>query len=192
VAGEQEFQKKIRQLGSLAGELDQMPEGGSNVATRELVQLLMDVHGTGLDRIMELVFESADGPALVDKFARDPIVGDLLLLYSLHPDNLETRVLEGLETASARVRKFDAQVDLISIRDGAIQVRLTTASHGCASTAENLKAIVEECIYNRAPDLSSLAVLAPDGEAPSGFVSVENLLKASSITSVTAIRGEGG
>ena len=55
---EKEFQEKMRKLGTLVGELDQMPGGGSKVATRELVQLLMEVHRTGLERIMELVFDS--------------------------------------------------------------------------------------------------------------------------------------
>ncbi len=45
---EKEFQEKIRRLGTLVGELDQMPGGGSKVAVRELIQLLMEVHGTGL------------------------------------------------------------------------------------------------------------------------------------------------
>ena len=59
---EKEFQEKMRQLGTLVGELDQMPNAGSKVATRELVQLLMEVHRSGLERIMELVFESESEP----------------------------------------------------------------------------------------------------------------------------------
>ena len=55
---EKEFQEKMRQLGTLVGELDQVPGGGSKVAARELVQLLMEVHRTGLERIMELVYQS--------------------------------------------------------------------------------------------------------------------------------------
>ena len=55
---EKEFQEKMRQLGTLVGELDQLPGGGSKVAARELVQLLMEVHRTGLERMMELVFQA--------------------------------------------------------------------------------------------------------------------------------------
>jgi hypothetical protein len=58
VDSEKEFQEKMRRLGTLVGELDQVPGGGSKVAARELVQLLMEVHRTGLERIMELVFQS--------------------------------------------------------------------------------------------------------------------------------------
>jgi hypothetical protein len=56
VDSEKEFQEKMRQLGTLVGEIDQVPGGGSKVAARELVQLLMEVHRAGLERILELVF----------------------------------------------------------------------------------------------------------------------------------------
>jgi hypothetical protein len=193
VAGEKEFQEKIRQLGMLVGELDQMPGGGSKTAARELVQLLMEVHGTGLERMMEIVFESgAAGEALIDKLGRDPIVRNLLLLYSLHPDNLETRVLKALEVAGPRLRKYDAEVELISIRDGAIQLRLHTSGHACGSTTKNLKLIVEESIYDQAPDLSSLSILASDDEGASGFVPVGNLLHSPATAHAVNGRAETG
>jgi len=55
VDSEKDFQEKMRRLGALVGELDQAPGAGSKVAARELVQLLMEVHRSGLERIMELV-----------------------------------------------------------------------------------------------------------------------------------------
>ncbi len=85
------------------------------------------------------------GDALIGKLGQDPIVRNLLLLYSLHPDDMETRVLKALDTAGTRLRKFDAQVELVGIQDGAIQVRLLTSGHACGSTTKNLQAIVEEC-----------------------------------------------
>jgi len=189
VAGEKDFQEKIRQLGTLVGELDQIP-GGSKVAARDLVQLLMEVHGTGLERIMEIVLESGlSGDALIGKLGQDPIVRNLLLLYSLHPDDMETRVLKALDTAGTRLRKFDTQVELVSIQDGAIQVRLLTSGHACGSTTKNLQAIVEECIYDMAPDLTSLAIHAPEDEASSGFVPLEKLLKYPAAASALAIHG---
>ena len=101
-----EFQEKIRQLGSLVGELDQIPGGGSKVAARELVQLLMEVHGAALERIMELVFEEGkeSGPVIIDKLGQDPIVRNLLLLYSLHPDDLETRVAKAVRNIAVHLR----------------------------------------------------------------------------------------
>lgn len=178
MASEKEFQQKLRNLGTLVGELDQVPGGGSKVAARELVQLLMEIHAAGLERMMELVFDSGPpGEAIISQFGQDPIVRHLLLLYSLHPDALETRIAAAVDTAAARLRKFDTKVELVSIRDGAIQLRLETSKHACGSTTKNLHSVVEESVYELAPDLASLEILGPEDEASAGFVSVEQLLK---------------
>ena len=179
---EKEFQEKMRQLGTLVGELDQMPGGGSKVAARELVQLLMEVHRTGLERIMELVFQAgtgASGGAIIDRLGQDQIVRNLLLLYSLHPDDLETRVLRALDVARARLRKLDGRVDLVSFHEGAVQLRLHTSGHSRGSTIKDLRAIVEGAIYDLAPDVTSLTILAPEEESSSGFVPLQSLLKHS-------------
>jgi hypothetical protein len=182
VDSEKEFQEKMRQLGSLVGELDQLPGGGSKVAARELVRLLMEVHRTGLERMMELVFQAgtgASGGAIIDRLGQDPIVRNLLLLYSLHPDDLETRILQALDVARARLRKLDGRVDLVSFHEGAVQLRLHTSGHSRGSTIKDLRAIVEGAIYDLAPDLSSLTILAPEEESSSGFVPLQSLLKHS-------------
>src|SRR5271169_1778977 len=130
VVNEKEFQEKIRQLGTLVGELDQMPDGALKVAARELVQLLMEVHGSGLERMMELAFEAGSpGEALIARFGQDTFVRNLLLLYSLHPDDLETRVLKALESVRPRLRKLDGEADLISVHDGALQIQLRISGH---------------------------------------------------------------
>ena len=181
---EKEFQEKMRRLGTLVGEIDQVPGGGSKVAARELVQLLMEVHRSGLERIMELVFQAGSesgtsGGAIIDRLGRDPIVRNLLLLYSLHPDDLETRVLRTLDVARARLRKFDSRVELVSLHEGAVQLRLQTSGHARGSTIKDLRSIVEGVIYDLAPDLMSLTILAPEEESSSGFVPLQSLLKHS-------------
>jgi len=195
VASEKEFQQKVRQLGALVGELDQMPGGGSKVAARELVQLLMEVHGTGLERIMEIVFESgAAGEAIVGRLGQDPIVRDLLLLYALHPEDLETRVLKALDTIGPRLRKLDSKVELVSLHDGVVQLQVLTSGHIHGSAAKNLRSIVEEGIYEQAPDLASLTILGLEDQGASGFVPLENLLKhptAAHALAITGIEVEG-
>ena len=191
---EKEFQEKMRRLGALVGELDQGPGAGSKVAARELVQLLMEVHRAGLERIMELVFESgtepgAAGSVIIDRLGQDPIVRNLLLLYSLHPDDLETRVVRALDLARARLRKFDSRVELVSLHEGAVQLRLHTSGHPRGSTIKDLRAIVEGAIYDLAPDLMSLTILAPEEEASSGFVPLQSLLKHSLVVHGAGVDG---
>ena len=123
---------------------------------------------------MEIVFEAGtSGEALIARLGQDPFVRNLLLLYSLHPDDLETRVLKALDSVKPRLRKLDGEADLVSIRDGAVQVRLRISGHACGSTTKKLKAIVEESIYDLAPDLTSLEILEPEAKSSSGFVPLE-------------------
>ena len=60
MANATEFQQRVQQLGKLIAELEQMPDSPLKVAAGELAHLLMEVHGAGIERMMEIVFD-ADG-----------------------------------------------------------------------------------------------------------------------------------
>ena len=172
-----EFQEQVQQLGKLIAQFDQLPDGPQKAACRELIQLLMDVHGAGLERIVEVVFESGDaGPAVIDKLGQDPIAGSLLLLYSLHPDDLETRLHNAMDRMRPRLRKLACSAELVRVDEGAVQIQLTTTGHSCGSSANDLRAIVEDGVYEFAPDLISLEIMGLEEPTPVGFVSLESLL----------------
>lgn len=196
MAKSEAFQEKIRQLGVLAGEFEaeQGGRGGApareGAAARELVQLLMEVHGAALERIMEIIDESGEpGEAIILKAGKDPIVRPLLLLYSLHPEDLETRVLKALDVATPRLRKHNSEVELLGICDGAVRVRISTSGHVCGSTGKTVQSIVEECLYDHAPDLTSLEVLGQEDTASAHFVSLESLLKHPAATNGLSLKG---
>jgi Fe-S cluster biogenesis protein NfuA len=172
-----EFQEQVRQLGKLITQFDQMPDGPPKTACKELVQLLMDVHGAGLDRIMEIVFESdGPGPAIIDKLGNDTVTSSLLLLYSLHPQDLETRVQQSVDRMRPRLRKLSCSVELAGIIEGAVQVRVTAGGHSCGSSSKDIRTIVEECVFELAPDIVSLEVLGLEEPSNSGFVALESLI----------------
>jgi Fe-S cluster biogenesis protein NfuA len=177
VANGGEFQEQIRQLGNLIGQFDHLPDGPQKTACKELVQLLMDVHGAGLGRMMEIVFESGSaGPALIDKLGQDSIAGSLLLLYSLHPDDVETRVQKAMERMRPRLRKLACTAELTSAEAGMVRVQLATTGHSCGSSSKDLRAIVEDCVYEMAPDVVSLEILGLEEPGPAGFVTLDSLL----------------
>lgn len=172
-----EFQEQVRQLGKLITQFDQMPDGPPKTACKELVQLLMDVHGAGLDRIMEIVFESnGPGPAIIDQLGNDTVTSSLLLLYSLHPQDLETRVHQAVDRMRPRLRKLSCAVDLAGIVEGAVQVRIAAAGHSCGSSSKDIRAIVEDGIFELAPDVASLEILGLEEPSNSGFVALESLI----------------
>jgi len=177
VANDEEFQEQIRQLGKLVAQFDDLPDSAVKSASRELVQLLMDVHGRGLERAMEIVFDAGDSaPVIIDKLGQDPIVGNLLLLYSLHPDELETRVNKAIERMRPRLRKLSCTIELEHLHESSVRVRLTTSGHSCGSSAGDIRSIVEDGMYEFAPDVTSLELDGLEETAPAGFVPLESLL----------------
>jgi hypothetical protein len=195
VATGSEFQDQVRQLGKLITQFDQMPEGSQKAACKELVQLLMDVHGAGLERIMEIVFESiGPGPAIVEELGRDTITSSLLLLYSLHPDDLETRVNKAMDRMGPRLRKVSCSACLICIEEGAVQIRVTTSGHSCGSATKDVRAIVEGGVYEFAPDVVSIEILGLEEPSNSGFVALGSLMGNSLVAAthkVPALQREG-
>jgi Fe-S cluster biogenesis protein NfuA len=179
VADSGAFQDQIRQLGELIAQFDQFPDGAQKTACKELVQLLMDVHGAGFERMMEVVFESGSpGLEIVDSLAKDSIVSSLLLLYSLHPDDLETRVQKAIDQMRPRLHKLACSAEIIRIKDGAVQVNVTKTGHSCGSSSKDVRAIVEDGVYEFAPDVASLEIIGLEEPSNTGFVALESLLSS--------------
>jgi Fe-S cluster biogenesis protein NfuA len=177
VANSGGFQEQVKRLGELVSHFDQMPDSPQKTAGRELMQLLMDVHGQGLERMMEIIFENREaGSALIDQLGKDEIAGGLLLLYSLHPDAIETRVHTALERIRLRLRKLSCAIDLVSINEGAVRVRVTKSGHSCSSSTKELRGLVENAVYEIAPDITALEILGLEEPSSTGFVALDSLL----------------
>src|SRR5262249_15026007 len=71
---------------------DILEESGGGPA-EELVRLLMQLYGAGLERILEIV----KGSEYANRFADDKLVASLLLLHDLHPVDADTRLRNMLE-----------------------------------------------------------------------------------------------
>jgi hypothetical protein len=184
------FQEQVRKLGELITQFDQMPESPQKAAGMELIQLLMDVHSHGLERMLEVIFESRDsGGALIDRLGNDDVAGGLLLLYSLHPDALETRLRNAVERLRSRLRKLSCGIELLGIENGAVRVQLTTGGHSCGSSTQELRTLVENGVYELAPDVTSLEILGLDEPSSTGFVALETLMAGTARTGNAALAG---
>jgi hypothetical protein len=126
---------------------------------RELVEAILEYHGAGLDRILEIVRQSGGGDAAVREIGRDTLSGSLLLLYGLHPEDFETRVRRAVDTLPG--------VLLAGIEDGVVRLRAT-------STGTSREA-VEQIIYSAAPEAAGLEIEGL-GQAPA-FVPLEALIR---------------
>ena len=167
-AGEQELSR----IEELIAELDAMGDEKAREQARSLVRTLLDLHGAGLNRALEIVYDhNAAGQELIDKLAEDKLVSNLLLLHGLHPLDLEARVRRALEAVKPRLGLHGGSVELVAVTpDGGIKLRLEGNCHGCPSSRVTLKSSIEEAIYAAAPDVTMMEV---EG-AVDNLVSVKN------------------
>ena len=139
------------------------------------MQLLLDLHAVGFERVMEMVANGGEaGLRTIDDFGRDPLVSSLLVLYGLHPLDFESRVAQAIEKVRPQVRKGRRiGTDQHPRRRGSTKV---TGSPPEASTGKTLRGLVEDGLYEGAPDRSTLVIEGLEDEAgSSGFVPLGKL-----------------
>ena len=170
-----ESQQLMLRIDELVREIETLDDPHARACAVELVQSLMEFHGAGLQRMLELVAATgAPGEAVIESFADDELVGGLLLLYGLHPLELDARVRRALDAVRPSLAAQGGEVELIGINEGVARVRAHGGGggHGCPSTATTLRQTIEAAIYDAAPDLVALEVEGLDEQptAPAGLV----------------------
>jgi len=169
-------QQQTGRIEELIRKLESSADPGSLATARELVQSLMELYGAGLQRISEMLSQNGTaGQEILDALGRDELVGNLLAANGLHPLDLETRVRRALEKLRPRLRS-QGSVDLLGTGEGVIRLRLRLNAPGCGSTSGALKSVVEEAMYEAAPDLTQITIEVLEEHAASSFVPLEKLV----------------
>jgi hypothetical protein len=175
-----DFDRRAGVIEGLVRTLESAGDPSVRSTARQLVQALMDLHGAGLQRVMELTDRAgATGASLIERFADDPIVKHLLILHGLHPRTLESRVREAVETVGPSLQAKGAVVDRFDVDDdggAAVWLRVEARTQGHASPPATFETIVSDAIYEAAPDATSLTVHVPE---PIAFVPIGNVLRRS-------------
>ena len=169
--------KPIQQIEELVEQIERTPDSNLRSAAQKLVHSLLDLHGSGIHRILEIVSQSGEaGRLIIERFAQEPLVRSLLLLHGLHPLELETRVKQGLDQVRPYLHSQGVTVDLLSIEAGAVRVKLLRKKRGCATSARPLTLALEQAIYDSAPDVSAIEIESVIDSFLSDFVPVEKLI----------------
>jgi hypothetical protein len=148
VAEKQDVEGTVRRIEALA---DAQPEAA------ELVQLLMQLYGEGLSRILDVVRDAAGAPGL-ERLAEDRVVATLLLLHGLHPIDPEDRLRGALRKLERRVEAH--RIVLTGVRDGVALIRVE--HNGGGSPPAALAEMIERAAMEAAPDLDGIEI---DGAA---------------------------
>jgi hypothetical protein len=163
-----EVESLIEQLGKVA---DQR----ALASAQALVRAVLDMHGAGLARILELVGASKEGACLVEALGRDDLVSSLLLLHGLHPTSLEARV----RVALGRIGASGFTLELLGAGEGVVRVGvMRTGDPKRAAAGGRLRAIIEQAIERAAPDAEGLELVGELGdldEKRAAFVPLDRL-----------------
>jgi Fe-S cluster biogenesis protein NfuA/nitrite reductase/ring-hydroxylating ferredoxin subunit len=152
----------------LLARIDTLLDGADDGAT-ELAAALLDLYGEGLARMTAYV---GDPQAVI----QDELVGHLLLLHGLHPQPLEARVRGALDSVRPYLDSHGGGVELLSLDDGVVRLRLEGSCSGCPSSTVTLKSAIEDAIHAAAPDVDRIEA---DGVAepapPQGLLQIESM-----------------
>jgi Fe-S cluster biogenesis protein NfuA len=176
---EKDFQRRMRRIEALTEEVEALTDERARAKAIELLQLMMEFHGAAFERVMDIIARTgAAGKAIFKDLAKDELASSLLLLYGLHPLDLETRVEQALDNVRPFLQSHGGNAELLSVDDGAVRLRLTGSCNGCPSSSVTLKQAIEQAIYEAAPDVVSIeaeGALEVRPKPAGGFVQIKGI-----------------
>ena len=181
-----DLQERVGRIDELVGRIDTSATDEVRAHVCELVDVLLDVHGSAFESLLDALYTMGGQPA-VDEAAEDQLVGSLLLLHGLHPLRREARVSRALEGVRPYLQSHGGDVELVEVtEDGRLLVSLEGTCDGCPSSSATLKYAIEEAVYKAAPDIVGIEVVNPRENGKShmnGNAAGDSFIPMSALTS---------
>ena len=176
--------------------LDAAAVGGQVARERaeELVRLVVDLYGAGLERLLDITYESGRlDDELLERLVADDLVASLLVVHGLHPYDVETRVVQALDSVRPYLGSHGGDVELVGLsEEGAVRLRMLGSCDGCPSSSVTLTLAVETAIREAAPEVTGIEVEETTSEPGAGSVipvsSLRSRLDAESSAAATGRR----
>jgi Fe-S cluster biogenesis protein NfuA/nitrite reductase/ring-hydroxylating ferredoxin subunit len=167
---------KLAQVGArIEGVLDELASSGDssiNEKAEELVSLMVELYGGGLERILELIAAGGQpGQAILHRLAEDELVQALLVVHGLHPVPLDDRIHDALESVRPYLGSHSGGVENLGLDDdGVLHLRLEGNCEGCPSSRVTVKLAIEDAVRKAAPEIAGIDVqgVVEEQPAPTG------------------------
>jgi Fe-S cluster biogenesis protein NfuA/nitrite reductase/ring-hydroxylating ferredoxin subunit len=143
----------LERVQRLSAELERVEDPHARGVAEQLVGAVLELHGEGLERILDAVDEDTRR-----HLSEDGVVASLLLVHDLYPVPLEERVQEALDEVRPYMESHGGDVELLGIEDGVARLRLKGSCDGCAASSSTLELAVEKALEESAPDLLGMEV----------------------------------
>ncbi len=161
-------------IAELAEGLSNHPDSKVAERVEELLDWVDAVHREGLGRLIEMI-RSWRGEIFLESVARDEITGTMLRAYELGEGldpEAEAEVKKAIDAAMAEinplVESHGGSIEVVSVEDGVVKVRMHGTCNGCASSSATLTYGLEAALKNHWPSFRRLEeVDAADDVNPS-------------------------
>lgn len=179
-----ETQTSIEQIEGLVRQAENISDPIARNLSTQLIQSLMTLHGAAFERMLEIVHSSGEvGQQAIEEMSRDELVRSLLLLYGLHPVDLRARISEAIEKADPHVHSQGGRIESYEVSEsGVVTLRLAANSHACRSSASHLQSVIEQAVYEAAPDVAGIVFEGGNEATQVGFVPLADLQNATTFS----------
>lgn len=151
-----EFTRRSDRIEELVNRIEALADPAARAVTQELLQAVVELHAVALDRILNEVASAPQGKTVLQSLSRDDLVSSVLSLHGINPVPVEARVSDALEKARPYLQSHGGDVQLASVHEATVRVRLQGSCGSCSSSAETLRSTVEAAVYNAAPEVATV------------------------------------
>ncbi|MGO9544871.1 MAG: hypothetical protein ACLPPF_08765 [Rhodomicrobium sp.] len=165
----QDADEALRRLEALIEALETHPDPAAGATARELVGLVIELHGLGLARLMAILAPAKEGATILARLAEDEHVRAMLLLHGLHPEDLETRVRRAAQKLRPHLGVHGLRLEVVEVANGAVRLRLHGAGAGIAAPLLwSLPREIEDVVFEAAPDAETVTIEGLDFASVTG------------------------
>lgn len=144
----------------------------------ELVRVVADLYGRGLERVLEIVYDAGVlDDAVLDALAEDDLVASLLVVHGLHPYSVEQRVARALDQVRPYAGSHGGDIRLVEVTaQGVARLQMLGSCDGCSSSSVTLDHAVRRAIEAAAPEVVGIEVVDDEpSAAPATLIPVDSL-----------------
>ena len=157
------YAQVLDRIAELAGELVEHPDKEVSEKATELLDWVDAFHRDGLGQLVEMI-RAWRGEIFLESVARDEIAGTLLAAYGLGVgDEQEAEAAEAVAAALEKVRpvveSHGGSIEVDSVADGVVKVKMLGTCDGCPSSSATLTYGVEAALREEWPNFRRLEVV---------------------------------
>jgi hypothetical protein len=162
------LQASLHRLTALIAALDALPNEAAREPAREILELMLDLHGLALTKIVAAVAAYGDS-GLLARLAEDPHIAAMLLLHGAHPEEAEARVRRALNELRPQLEEHGARVISVRLVRGSLRLLFSGAA------APALRQTIEDAVVDAAPELDDILFEELDENAANDPVAAQAL-----------------